>query len=253
MSAAVRRSFLVTGAGSGIGAALCRRLAAPNIALLVHTGSNRERAEAVATECKAKGAACRVAIGDLAEPETAARLVSETVAEFGGLDVLVANAGFADRRKLGALDDASFDRSLAVILRGLFRLARASQPHLIAAKHGRLIAVSSFLAHVFRLGGDTFPASAAAKAGLEGLVRSLAAEFAPHGVTVNAVVPGYIRKDANTHTSLDEGRWRQAIERVPVGRVGMPDEVAAMIAFLAAPDAGYITGQSIHVDGGLTL
>jgi 3-oxoacyl-[acyl-carrier protein] reductase len=253
MSQALERVFLVTGAGSGIGAAVCRRLAVPGVGLLVHTGSNRQRAEGVASACTDQGALCRVAVGDLAEPRTAGRLVAETAERFGRLDGLIANAGFADRRKLGELDDDGFGRSLDVILRGLFRLATAARPLLVQSPAGRIVTVSSFLAHVFRLGGDAFPASAAAKAGLEGLTRSLAAQFAADGVTANCVVPGYIQKEKATHSSLDQAGWQRAVDRIPMGRLGAPDEVAAMIAFLAGPDAAYVTGQSIHVNGGLTL
>jgi 3-oxoacyl-[acyl-carrier protein] reductase len=247
------RTILVTGAGSGIGAAICRRVAAPSVNLLVHTGSKRERAEAVAAECVEKGAPCQVETGDLADPATPRRLVAAAVERFGGLDALVANAGFADKRRLGELDDAGFERSLAVITSGFFRLADAARPHLVRSPAGRIVAVSSFVAHVFRFGGGGFPASAAAKAGLEGLARSLAAQLAASGVTVNCVVPGYVRKDAGAHAALDPTGWQRAIERVPLGRLGLPDEIAATVAFLIGTDAGYITGQSIHVDGGLTL
>jgi 3-oxoacyl-[acyl-carrier protein] reductase len=247
------RTVLVTGAGSGIGAAICRRLAASGTNLLVHTGSKRERAEKVAAECEAKGALCRVETGDLADRETPRRLVAAAVDRFGGLDALIANAGFADKRPLGTLDDDGFARSLAVITTGFFRLADAARPHLLAATSGRIVAVSSFVAHVFRFDGEGFPASAAAKAGLEGLARSLAAQFAPSGVTVNCVVPGYVRKDEGAHAALDQSGWQRAIARVPLGRLALPDEIAATVAFLIGPDAAYITGQSIHVDGGLTL
>jgi 3-oxoacyl-[acyl-carrier protein] reductase len=247
------RTILVTGAGSGIGAAICRRVAAPNVNLLVHTGSKRERAESVAAECAEKGALCQVEIGDLADPATPRRLVAAAVERFGGLDVLIANAGFADKRLVGELDDAGFERSLAVITSGFFRLADSARPHLLNSASGRIVAVSSFVAHVFRFGGGGFPASAAAKAGLEGLAHSLAAQLAPSGVTVNCVVPGYTRKDAGAHAALDPTGWQRAIERVPLGRLGLPDEIAATVAFLIGTDAGYITGQSIHVDGGLTL
>jgi 3-oxoacyl-[acyl-carrier protein] reductase len=244
---------LVTGAGSGIGAALCRTLAAPGAALVIHTRAKRENAEQVAAFAQKAGAETHILLGDLAEPGTPARLIAETRARFGGLDQLVHVAGYADRKKFGVQDEAGIERSLATITKAFFGLVTAALPLLEASPAGRVVAVSSFLAHVFRLGGDAFPASAAAKAGLEGLVRSLAAQLAPKGVTVNCVVPGYIQKEAGTHSSLDAAGWQRALERVPMGRVGQTAEVAAVIAFLLTREAGYVTGQLIHVDGGLTL
>ncbi len=247
-----RRVVVVTGAASGIGAAVCRRLAGEGAALLLHTRRNAAGAERVAEAVRAAGGRSEIMLGDLADPAQAEALVARAVSVFGGLDVLVSNAGFADRTAIGALSDAAFARSSDAIQWGFLRLARAAMPHLRAARGARVIAVSSFVAHAFRTDVPVFAASAAAKAGLEALVRALALELAPD-VTVNAVVPGFIRKDAGAHAALDPAAPPSYLAAIPAARIGLPDEVAAAIAFLASPDAAYITGQALHVDGGLVM
>jgi NAD(P)-dependent dehydrogenase (short-subunit alcohol dehydrogenase family) len=247
------RTVLVTGAASGIGAAVCRAMASPGMALLVHTRKNRAGADIVASEVRAAGAEAEVAFGDLADPSVAPAVIAHAVERFGGLDVLISNAGFADRTAFAELSDAAMTASVESIQGGFFRLARAAMPHLKSGCNARIVAVSSFVAHAFRLDVPLFAASAAAKAGLEALVRALAIELASSGVTVNAVVPGFIRKDPGAHVAIDPERLRRQVASVPLGRVGLPEEVAAAVSFLASPAAGYITGQALHVDGGLVI
>jgi 3-oxoacyl-[acyl-carrier protein] reductase len=191
--------------------------------------------------------------GDLSLPAVAAEVVRTAVTRFGRLDVVVSNAGFADRTPIATLSDAAMTASVEAIQGGFFRIARAAIPHLRAAPHPRVIAVSSFVAHTFRTDVAMFPASAAAKAGLEALVRALAVELGSAGVTVNAVVPGFIRKDEGAHRAIDPAALAAQTARIPLGRIGLPEDVAAAVAFLASPEAGYITGQSLHVDGGLVI
>jgi len=242
------RVILVTGAASGIGAACCRRMAAPGNAFLVHTRKNADGAERVADDLRNAGAAAEVMLGDIADPDLPAALVARAVERFGKLDVVVFAAGFADKTPFAEAPDAVFAKSLDAVLWGFLRTARAALPHL---DHGRILAISSFVAHVFRTDVSTFPASAAAKAGMEALVRALAIEAAAKGTTVNAVAPGYTRKDPGAHAALTQAQWDAVTAKIPLRRLGTPDDVAAMVNFLTSEEAGYVTGQVMHVNGGL--
>jgi NAD(P)-dependent dehydrogenase (short-subunit alcohol dehydrogenase family) len=249
----VERRYLVTGASSGIGAAICRRVAAPNVAIAIHARSNREGAKQVAEAARARGALAVIVDGDLERPESARKIADEALAALGGLDVLVSNAGFADRAQLDELTAERFLRSTAVIQVAFLELVRALRTALVASPHGRIIAIGSFVAHSFRTDAPVFLASAAAKGGVEAMVRGLAVSLAPQGVTVNAVVPGAIEKDRGTHSAMTPEQWRATAARIPLGRLGKPEDIAGAVAYLASPEAAYITGQSLHVDGGLII
>ena len=244
---------LVTGAASGIGAAVIRRIAAPGRRILLHTRKNAEGLAAVAAAADAAGAETTTMLGDLADPATGAALVEQATARFGGLDWLVANAGFADRRPIADLPPDGLTSSMTPIAEAFFRMAQAAVPHLSASERGRVVAVSSFVAHRFPPAGDLFPATAAAKAALEALARALAAELAGARVTVNVVAPGYTQKDAGAHAALSPERWREIAGRIPFARLAAPADVAGAVAYFLSDEAGYVTGQTLHVDGGLGL
>ncbi len=244
---------LITGAASGIGAAIARKVAAPGVQLMLHTRKNADGLASIAAEARGQGAQVDTVLADLADPLGAGAVISAATSAFGGLDWFVANAGFADKRLIEALPADGVAASFNPIANGFFLMAQAAKPHLAASTEGRVVAVSSFVAHRFPHNGDLFPASAAAKAALEALAKALAAEMAGAGVTVNVVAPGYTQKDPGAHAAISTERWSEITDRIPLGRLAQPDECAAAVAYFLSGAAGYVTGQTIHVDGGLGL
>jgi NAD(P)-dependent dehydrogenase (short-subunit alcohol dehydrogenase family) len=207
----------------------------------------------VADNCRKAGAEVSECLGDLSDPGEAVRLVRHAETAFGDIDGLVTAAGFADVTSVKDLDAGTLMESYAAIDQAFALLVQNALPALKNSSAGRIVAVSSFVAHSFQLDGKHLPASAMAKAGLEALVQAFAVELATDDINVNCVVPGYIDKDKGAERAIDETGFKRAIARIPKSRLGRPDDVAAAIEFLLSEDADYITGQCLHVDGGLTL
>jgi len=247
------RSIVVTGAASGIGAEVARRLAGQGYALVLHTRSNAQGLEDVAAECRAAGAEVVLRLGDLRDAEVPPMLAEAARQAFGRIDGLVSNAGQAVRGSFATGVSAALPDAFASMPIAFARLVEAMLPDLVASGAGRVVAVSSFVAHLFGTNGVHFPASGAAKAALEALTRSLAAQEAHRGVTANCVVPGFTQKDGAAHRAIDPARFAAAASLAPTGRLCTPSDVAALILFLLGEDARQINGQVFHVDGGLGL
>jgi 3-oxoacyl-[acyl-carrier protein] reductase len=235
------RVALVTGGSGGIGAAVCRALAAEGAAVAVGYSSGEEAAEDVAGEIADAGGRA-VALGaDLAEPDSPAQLAGVAEQALGPVDVLVAGAGVGERRALEEVTLADWERTIAVNLRAPFLLAQHLAGGMRERGFGRLLFVSSVAAFT---GGVVGPHYAASKSGLHGLVAFLASRLAGHGVTANAVAPALIED-----TAMLPGDPGDLASRIPVGRLGRPEEVADLA--LAVLRNGYLTGQVIGLDGGL--
>jgi 3-oxoacyl-[acyl-carrier protein] reductase len=244
------RVALVTGAARGIGAATAQRLAEEG-ARVALADLDLAGCEQLAGQIAAAGGEALALACDVADGAAVQQTVEKTVERFGQLDILVNNAGIVRDNLLFKMSDEDWDRVLGVHLRGAFLCARAAQTVMVPRKYGRIVSLSSTSA----LGNRGQANYSAAKAGLQGLTRTLAIELGPFGITVNAVAPGFIDTEMTRATAARMGVTPEtfqagAAQQIPLRRVGQPSEVASVIAFLASEDASYVSGQIIYVAGG---
>jgi 3-oxoacyl-[acyl-carrier protein] reductase len=235
---------LVTGATGAIGAAIARALAERG-ALVGLSGTRTPVLESLAAEI---GPAAKVLPADLAAAGGAEALAGQAAAALGGIDILVNNAGITRDQLAMRMSDEDWDTVLAVDLTAPFRLARAALRGMLKARWGRIVAIGSVVGSTGNPGQANY---AAAKAGLVGMTKSLAHELASRGITANCVAPGFIESDMTA--ALPDARKQAVLTAVPAGRFGKPSDVAACVAFLASEEASYITGQTIHVNGGMAM
>ncbi|KKW67787.1 3-ketoacyl-ACP reductase [Lampropedia cohaerens] len=235
---------LVTGASRGIGAAIAKELAAQGYTV-IGTATTPTGAAAITSALAGRGKGAPLNVNDLGAGEA---LIDAIVKEYGALHVLVNNAGITRDTLAMRMKDDDWNAVLDTNLSAVFRLSRAAIKPMMKQRYGRIISITSVVGAMGNVGQANY---AAAKAGVAGMTRALARELGSRGITVNCIAPGFIATDM-TH-ALPEAQQAALKAQIPLGRLGEPQDIAAAAAYLASPQAGYVTGQELHVNGGMLM
>jgi len=237
---------LVTGASRGIGAAIAERLAKAG-ATVVGTATSDGGADSISERFSGdlKGKGMKL---DVVDPDSVAAVIKAVEEEYGTIDILVNNAGITKDTLMMRMKDAQWDDVISTNLNSVFRMTKAVLKQMTKKRWGRIISISSVVGSMGNAGQANY---AAAKAGMDGFSRALAREVGSRSITVNSVAPGFIKTDM---TDVLKQEWKdKLLESVPAGRLGQPEEIADAVLFLASPNSGYITGQTLHVNGGMYM
>jgi len=239
---------IVTGSGRGIGRAIALELAVAGAKVVVNYAGRVDKAEETVRLIREAGGECLAVQADVSQTTEVDRLIKTTLDHFGKIDILVNNAGITRDSLLLRMKEADWDAVLATNLKGVFLCTKAVSKGMLKQRSGVIVNISS----VVGLSGNAGQANyAAAKAGIIGFSKSIAKEFASRGIRVNAVAPGYISTDMTE--TLAEGMQAEVLRAIPLGRLGKPEDVAKLVRFLVSPEASYITGQTLCVDGGMEI
>jgi len=240
---------IVTGSGRGIGRAIALELALAGAKVVVNYAGRADKAEETVQLIHAAGGESIAVQADVSQAADVDRLIKTTLDQFGKIDILVNNAGITRDSLLLRMKEADWDAVLATNLKGVFLCTKAVSKGMLKQRSGAIVNISS----VVGLSGNAGQANyAAAKAGIIGFSKSIAKEFASRGIRVNVVAPGYISTDM-TETLAEEGTQTEILRAIPLGRLGKPEDIAKVVRFLVSPDASYITGQTLCVDGGMEI
>ena len=237
---------VVTGGSRGIGKAIAEKFAAEGASVAILYSSNSASADAVVEEIRNAGGTAKAYQCHVENSDEVGKTIDEVVNDLGKIDILVNNAGITRDKLLMMMKEEDFDDVISVNLKGAYNTMRKVCPMLARQRWGRIINLSSIAGINGNAGQVNYSAS---KAGLIGMTKSAAREFAGRGITVNAIAPGFVETDMTEKFASDEN----VMKRIPVGRMGRPDEIASLALFLASDAAAYITGEVIHIDGGLAI
>jgi 3-oxoacyl-[acyl-carrier protein] reductase len=239
---------LVTGGSRGIGKAICLELAKQGVHVAVNYSGNKQKAEDVAKECQSYGVEAMAVQGNVADSSSVQTMVKSVIEVFGSIEILVNNAGITRDTLIMRMKEEDFDAVIDTNLKGVFNCAKAVTRSMMKQRYGRIINISSVVGVMGNAGQANYVAS---KAGVIGLTKSLARELANRNIRANAIAPGFIETEMTDE--LPDSTKEELLKQIPLAELGKPEDVAKVVVFLASDAASYMTGQTLHVDGGMVM